>query len=230
MIPAAFVVEILGDCAFDFLMIDRQHGLIGYERMVEMLQALTRFATLPLVRVASNDPAEIGRVLDAGARGIVVPMISSQQDAARAVAASMYPPRGSRSMGPIRAGMLYKGSPDHVDEQILRFMLIESKAGAAAAREICAYPGVGGVMVGAVDLALDLGLAVGTESEELNDAIANIVAAATENGIPAMIGVSSLEEARRRISEGFRMLMLGTDHWLLRGSALDFLSRAKDLY
>jgi 4-hydroxy-2-oxoheptanedioate aldolase len=229
MIPAPLTAEILGDCSFDFLLIDRQHGLIGYERMVEMLQAVARFGAVPLVRVTSNDFAEIGRVLDAGARGIVVPMIASRHDAERAVDASSYPPRGSRSMGPVRAGMLYKGRPEAVDTQILRFMLIESRSGAEAAHDICSLPGVSGVMVGAVDLALDLGLAPGDESPLLTNAIAGIVAACADNGMPAMIGVATVEEAQRRLAEGFEMIMLGTDHWLLRSSARDFLVRAKEL-
>ena len=100
MIPSAFSAEIIAHAGFDWVCVDMQHGVIDYAQMVTMLQAVSSTAVTPLVRVPWNEPGIIGKSLDAGARGVIIPMVNSRADAERAVAACRYAPAGARSYGP----------------------------------------------------------------------------------------------------------------------------------
>ncbi len=100
--------ELMANAGFDWLCIDLQHGLLDYQNLLHMLPAISTTETTPLVRVSGNDPKEIMKVLDAGAMGVIVPLVNTREEAARAIAACRYPPEGERSFGPIRAA-LYGG-------------------------------------------------------------------------------------------------------------------------
>ena len=104
-IPSPFSAEMMGRSGFDWVCIDTQHGVIGYDQMMPMLQALSITATPAFVRVPWNQPDHIMKALDAGAQGVIVPMVSTEEDAKAAVAAAKYPPVGMRSWGPIRAAL-----------------------------------------------------------------------------------------------------------------------------
>jgi 4-hydroxy-2-oxoheptanedioate aldolase len=229
MMPSAFGAEILADTGIDFLMIDCQHGLIGYDAMVPMLQAVARTSVSPIVRVPPHDAARIGATLDAGAEGVVIPMVSTRQDAEEAVAGSRYPPHGQRSMGPIRSSMLLPGSTEDVNREVLCIMLVETVSGVENASAICSCPGVDVVMIGFVDLALSMGLPPYTESKELDDAIAAVTGACRDHGVVTMIGAGSPEQVQRRMAEGYRMLMLGSDYAILRAGVNRLLRGARDV-
>jgi 4-hydroxy-2-oxoheptanedioate aldolase len=156
--------------------------------MLDMLRALARTDIAPLVRVSANDAGHIGLALDAGADGVVVPMIHTAEQARRAVAACRYPPDGERSFGPARSSLVVPGSPAEVNRAITCVLLIESERGVQAAAEICAVPGVDAVMIGAADLALDLGLDIGDRASELEAAVKAVAVAATQAGVAVMIG------------------------------------------
>ncbi|MDP9336385.1 MAG: aldolase/citrate lyase family protein [Actinomycetota bacterium] len=102
MIPSAFCAEIVAHAKFDWVCVDMQHGVIDYAQMVTMLQAVSSTDVTPLVRVPWNEPGIIGESLDAGARGVIIPMVNSRADAERAVRACRYAPLGARSYGPVR--------------------------------------------------------------------------------------------------------------------------------
>jgi 4-hydroxy-2-oxoheptanedioate aldolase len=226
MMPSAFGAEILANLGIDFLMIDCQHGLIGYDTMVPILQAVARTAAVPLVRVPPNDAARIGSALDAGAAGVVVPMVSSRTDAEQAVAASHYPPAGERSMGPVRSELFMRGSTDEVNRQVLTVVMLETVGGVESAEAICSCPGIDAVMVGFVDLALSLGVPLGVESKELDNAISVILEACRKHRVVPMIGASTGEKAAARVAEGYRMLLLGSDYRVLRSGAASLLKGA----
>ncbi|MWU82140.1 2,4-dihydroxyhept-2-ene-1,7-dioic acid aldolase, partial [Escherichia coli] len=118
-IPSGYSAEIMGHQGYDAVTVDLQHGMIDFASALSMLQALSATPAVPLVRVADNDPAQIMRVLDAGAYGVICPMISSAEQARRFVAACRYPPLGVRSFGPAR-GLLYGGIdyPQHANNEI----------------------------------------------------------------------------------------------------------------
>ena len=214
-IASAHVVELVAEAGPDFVVIDGQHGLIGWADMVDMLRALARTDVSPLVRISGNDAAEIGRALDAGADGVIVPMIDSADEARRAAAACRYPPDGERSFGPARSSLVVSGTPAEVNRVVTCVVLIESARGAQAASEICAMPGVDAVMVGTADLALDLGIEIGTDGPDLDAAVAAIGAAAARAGVAVMI--TSADAARLGTSSpGGLLLLLASDVTALR--------------
>ena len=141
-IPNSFSAEVMATLGWDSLVIDLQHGLIDYQSSVLMMQAISTTSVTPLVRVPWNDPAIIMKCLDAGAYGVICPMINDRKEAERFVGACRYPPRGYRSAGPIR-GLIYGGSDyqSKSDETIVALAMIETADGVKHLDEICSTPG-----------------------------------------------------------------------------------------
>lgn len=162
--PNPIAAEAVGRAGFDWVGIDTQHGMIGYESMLAMLQAIAISGTPAIVRVSANSPAEIGRALDSGAQGAIVPLIETPEQAARVVDAMRYPPRGHRSWGAIRPAMEHRPySPALGDEQAVCIPMVETVAGVDAIDDIVAVEGVDAIHVGPSDLASSAGLTPGLE-------------------------------------------------------------------
>lgn len=222
---SGLAAEVVGGLGFDWALIDLQHGENNLGNLSPMLQAVSATAATPFVRVASNDPMVINRALDLGAYGIVVPLVNSAAEAAAAVRAAKYPPRGERSWGPIR-GSLY-GGPDYfarADDETMIIAMLETRRAIEDARAILATPGLDGCLVGMNDLSLSLGGGPeGTTGEDvppaIEDALAAVIAACAETGKVAGIQLYSAAAAQRRIAQGFRFVGLGTELRLLRGAA-----------
>ena len=226
--------ELLAVEGFDYVCADCQHGLMSYDGMVPVLHAVARTGVTPLVRVASNLAADIGKALDAGAEGIIVPMVGSPAEAAQAVASCRYPPEGTRSFGPVRSGLFLGADPPAVNRQVLCLVMIETVEGVAAADEICATPGLDGVYLGPADLAVSMGLspAPGSPSPEHAAAIETVRRACERAGIVAGIhSAGGAETAGARAAEyvrqGFRMVTVSTDAGLLRAAAASGLAAAR---
>ncbi|TCJ18889.1 2,4-dihydroxyhept-2-ene-1,7-dioic acid aldolase [Rubrobacter taiwanensis] len=221
-LPDPFAVELMAGGGFDYVCVDRQHGLIGYETLVSMLRAAENAGLAPLTRVTQNSPAEIMRSLDAGALGVIVPLVNTPEEAARAVAACRFPPRGERSYGPIRAaGVLGSGSPEHLAGEVLCLAMIETREGLANVEEIAATPGLDGIYVGPADLALSLGLepASAGENPEHRKAVQRIRDACHRSGIAAGMHGSSGGEAREYAEQGFDFATAAVDAYLLADAA-----------
>jgi 4-hydroxy-2-oxoheptanedioate aldolase len=171
-IPSGFAAEVMGAAGFDWCLVDRQHGLIGEAEMFDMLRALSISGVPTFVRVAQTDHAEIGRALDAGAHGVVVPQVGSAEEARAAAAACRYAPTGSRSIGPTRAKLHGTVDPARANDAVLCLAMIESRAGLDAVEAIADVEGVDGLFVGPADLALDLGL----QGSELDAVLRRIAA------------------------------------------------------
>jgi 4-hydroxy-2-oxoheptanedioate aldolase len=152
-LPSGLGAEILGQVGFDFLLLDTQHGGVTWDNMLTVLQGMAASASTALVRVGWNSPELIMRALDLGAGGVVVPMVSTPQQAAEAAAATRYPPSGNRSFGPLRRG----ATPARANADVLCLPMIETVDGLANLEAIVATEGVDGVFVGPMDLALSLG-------------------------------------------------------------------------
>src|SRR5690606_38044485 len=149
-----------------YVCVDMQHGAVDYSDAVGMLQAIHAQGATPIARVPSNDLATIGKVLDAGALGVVVPLVNTAEEAAAAVAACRYPPNGGRSFGPVRASTVI-GSRDPRDlEQIVVAVMVETREGLDNVDEIAATPGLDAIYVGPADLALALDLPPAYERPE----------------------------------------------------------------
>ncbi len=230
MVPSSFGAEVLAGTGVDYVCVDQQHGVIGYDAMVPMLQAIDAGGAAPITRVLSGDPYRIMKSLDAGAWGVIVPLVNSAADAERAVAACRYPPRGVRSYGPVRAaGVVGSGDPEVLEAAALCLVMVETRGALERVDEIAATPGLDGIYVGPSDLALSLGLPPTLEilEDEHAKAIERVREACARNGIVAGIHAPSGEWARRHAEAGFDMVTVATDASLLRGAALAELAVAR---
>jgi 4-hydroxy-2-oxoheptanedioate aldolase len=223
VVPGSFGAEILSGTGVDYVCVDQQHGIIGYDAMVPMLQAVDAGGAAPITRVLSGDQYGIMKALDAGAWGVIVPLVNSVADAQSAVAACRYPPRGVRSYGPSRAaGVIGSGDPEVLEREALCLVMVETREALERVDEIAATPGLDGIYVGPSDLALSLGLPPTLEvgEDEHAEAIERVKDACAANGIAAGIQASSGEWARRHAKAEFDMVTVATDASLLRGAAL----------
>ena len=157
-IPSAFSAEIMAHQGFDSLTVDMQHGVVDYQTAVTMLQAVSTTSTIPLARVAWNDPALLMKILDAGVYGVICPMVSTVEQAEAMVKACKYPPQGYRSWGPVRAS-IYAGADygDHANDDVLVMPMIETAEALENLDAILQVPGIDAVYVGPSDLSLALG-------------------------------------------------------------------------
>ena len=220
---SAFVAEILARAGLDYIYIDQQHGITSFDTLVHMLRAIDHTQTSPIVRVRSNDAGLIGQVLDAGADGVIVPMVNSPEDAQRAVAACRYAPEGSRSFGAFRASMTRGSDIGKANERVLCFVMIESAGGVAQAEKIASVPGVDGVYIGQADLAISLGLPAHVKIQPgvHQAAVDAILQACTKAGIAAGLSGNAVEMCKA----GFRMITMGSDRSILEAGVKDLKSK-----
>ena len=217
-----YAAEALSHAGYDSITVDLQHGMFGMDSAIGLLQAVSAGPAMPMARCAALEPAEIGKLLDAGAYAIVCPSIDTPAQAAAFVAACRYPPTGTRSFGPSR-GLLYGGS-DYVvraDETVMTWAMIESAAALAVVDEIVATPGLDGVYVGPNDLALSLGATAGlTEFPSVVEAaITRVLTAAHAAGRYAGIFCADAMAARRLALLGWDLVTPGNDIGNLKRSA-----------
>ncbi|QFU88600.1 HpcH/HpaI aldolase/citrate lyase family protein [Amycolatopsis sp. YIM 10] len=223
--------ERLGRLGYDYVAVDAQHGLLGYEGIRNAMLAIDAGATsAAMVRVEQNDPFAIGRVLDAGATGVIVPLIDNAEDAAAAVRAARYPPHGRRSYGPMRSQLRVGPTPAVADESVLVLAMIETPEGLDNVAEICATPGVDGVYVGPSDLRLAVGGATSTDpavDEVFEQAVEKIAKAAESAGIAAGIHTPAGEVAKRRLAQGYTFATVACDLVHLEQAARSHLQAAR---
>lgn len=213
-ISNGFTAEIMARQGFDALNVDMQHGLTDMANLWPMLQAISQTDTVPVVRVASNDPAAIMKALDFGAYGIIVPLINTAEEAAKAVSACRYPPVGTRSSGPVRA--VHYGGPDYqakANDEIVVLAMIETKEGLANLDAICRTPGLDGIYIGPADLSYALGLPPGPDKKDAvhMEACDRILQAAHKAGIKACMHCASAAFAADSVKRGFDLVMLTSD-------------------
>lgn len=214
---SAFAAELIAYQGFDFVLLDAQHGMFGRENLIQCLMAVSGTTAVPLVRVAGNDPALIGQALDAGAHGVIVPMIETAADARRAVSFCRYPPAGLRSFGPLRAALQFGRDPARLSTGVLCFVMVETAFGVSNIEEIVAVTGVDGVFVGPADLAMSYGLppsmtpVPGVHAQ----ALATICKACRGAEIAAGIPCIDAASAASRVAEGYNLVTIGSDaQWI----------------
>jgi 4-hydroxy-2-oxoheptanedioate aldolase len=220
VVPSTVSAQNVAGRGFDYVCVDQQHGAIGYGDALPMYQVIGA-QTTPIARVEWNDPGIIMKALDAGAQGVVVPLVSTAEDAEHAVAACRYPPRGIRSFGPVVAATMM-GSRDTAElERVACIAMVETRQGLDNLDEIAATPGLDAIYVGPADLALGLGLPPAYEHDDRShaDAITAIREACERHGIVPGIHAADGAMARRRVDEGFRMVTVGQDLSLLGAGA-----------
>ncbi len=221
-IPSSVAAENMAQAGWDSLTVDLQHGLVDYQVAVTMLQAISTTASTPLARVAWLEPGVIMKLLDAGAGGIICPMVNTRAECEAFVGACRYPPGGYRSFGPVRAAW-YSG-PDyfqHANTTVVTMAMIETCQAVDNLDEILSVPGLDSIYVGPNDLAISLGFTpsgVPTEPVVL-DTISKIAAAARRHGVHAGIHCGSTAMARDMVERGFRFTTLMADNAFLAAGA-----------
>jgi 4-hydroxy-2-oxoheptanedioate aldolase len=209
--------EVAANVPVSYVCVDNQHGVNDYLATVGMIQAIELAGNTPIVRVPWNEPGIIGKMLDAGAHGIVVPMVNSRAEAEAAVRAMRYPPDGARSWGPVMASGRHEGYQSWSAEHVAAIPMIETRQAVESLDEILSVPGIDAVYVGPADLALSYGLSPsGNEGNPIFDeALATIVAACRRHGVvPGIHASGALTPLRRE--QGFRMITVGSDLLALR--------------
>jgi 4-hydroxy-2-oxoheptanedioate aldolase len=221
-IPSTWSAELMAHQGWDSLTIDTQHGLIGYDVALPMLQAISTTSITPLARAPWNEPGGIMKLLDAGAMGIICPMINSGEEAEAFVGACRYAPKGYRSAGPTRAG-LYAGADYMVkaNETVITMAMIETAQAVQNVDEIMSTPGLDGIYIGPNDLGISLGLPSGAalNQPKLAEAIEITLQACKRHGIIAGIHTSSTADAINCIDRGFQFVTLLSDTRFLADAA-----------
>lgn len=210
-IPSSLLAEIAGRQGLDYVCIDQQHGMIDDSSSIDMLQAVSITSAVPLVRVRWNEPPAIMSALDAGAMGVIVPMIETAEDAKQAVQACRYPPHGQRSFGPVRARDVVGSTDPRELEKMLCIIMIETEKAIANLDEILAVPGIDALYIGPSDLALALGETPGSQSDQFNNTVTMIREKAQSRGIAIGIHTVHGEVAKRYLGEGFNFVTLYSD-------------------
>ena len=229
-IPSGFAAEVMAHQGWDTLTVDLQHGVIDYQAMVGMLQAIGTTATAPIVRVPWLEPGIIMKSLDAGAYGIICPMVNTADDAARLVAYTHYAPRGTRSYGPIRAGLIHGADyASRANDTIVAFAMIETAQALDNLDAILSVEGLDAIYIGPSDLSLALGCKPVFDDVEPKaaQAIEHIVARAKAHGVVAGIHNGRADVALARIGMGFRFVTLGSDARLLAAGSQELLGAMK---
>lgn len=218
--------EVMGRARFDWVILDTQHGGLSEALLLPMLQALDLTETPALVRVPWRDPALIMRALDLGAAGVVVPLVNTAADAEEAVKAARYPPRGMRSFGPVRS--FY--SVQDESEDPLCIAMIETAEALGNLEEIAATPGLDGLLVGPVDLALSLGHGPALQMPpQVLDAIGTIAACCRRHGLIAASVSIGPDNAAEQLARGVTFLTSGADSLFMRRGAEEEIKRLRGL-
>ena len=214
--------EILASQPFDAVVVDTQHGMIDFSAAVGMLQAISTKPPTPLARADWNDPAAIMRLLDAGAYGIICPMVNNREECERFVGACRYAPAGYRSYGPVR-GLLYGGADyfEHANRTIVTLAMIETREALENLDDIMTADGLDAVFIGPSDLSISLGFAPTMEpaEKELVSAIDAVLDAANRHGVKAGIFCTTGAVARRWFDQGFHFVAIGSDTRFLAAAA-----------
>lgn len=219
-IGGSVIGDMMGRAGFDWALCDLQHGALDFSTLLPTLHALEAGGTGGLVRVGGNDPIQIGRALDLGAVGVVVPMVSTVTQAREAVRAMRYPPEGERSFGPVRSAYASAAGPR---EEPLCLAMIETAEAMNNLDAIAAVPGLDGLFVGPVDLALSLGLGAQlVMSDAVLAAVEQVVAVCNQHDITPGCAPLGMENARVLAQKGVRFLPVGGDGgYIRRGAAAD---------
>ena len=232
-VPSSFSAEIMAHAGFDWVCVDMQHGMIDELQMIEMLQGISSSETVPLVRVPRNEPGIIGKCLDAGAWGVIVPMVNSREEAVAAVKACRYAPVGIRSYGPLRANY-YAGFDyySRANSEVLCIVMVETEQAVEKVDEIASVPGVDAIYIGPADLSITLGLKPGPDNPDSSFVIAleRILEACNRHGVvPGIAG--NADTAVKRLEQGFKLVEVASDAGLLglgAGRALSQVRPAPD--
>lgn len=218
-LPSPECAEVVSKLGFDWLVVDAEHNPVDIRTLSQMFSAMGGSGTAPMVRIPWNSPENFKRVLDAGAWGIVVPMVNSRDEAEAAVAATRYPPDGRRSVGGSRHAMTFGATAAEyyarANDEILLVIQIEHIDAVRNIDEILSVPGIDAIFIGPNDLAASMDRGIGipleTDDPEVVAAIEQTLAACKRHGVPPGIHCSSAAAVNRRIAEGYQFCAMASE-------------------
>ena len=229
-IANSYAAEMMAHEGWDSLTIDMQHGPVGFESAITMLQAISTTNTVPLARVPWNEPGDIMRMLDVGCYGIICPMINSRAECEAFVGACRYPPHGYRSFGPNRA-RIYGGSDygSKANETVVAMAMIETADAMKNLDEILSTPGLDAIYIGPADLSQGLGGPPGSDFTEppVSEAIERMLAGCRHHGVVAGIHTGSIQYATQMIDKGFQFVTVLSDLRLMTLKAAEVVTAIK---
>lgn len=219
-----FTAEIMAAQGYDTLTVDLQHGALDYASLLPMLQAMRGSGVVPMARVPWLDPGHIMKALDAGAMGIICPMVNNRAEAEAFVSYMRYPPEGQRSFGPTRATVAHGGYGVEANAEVLALAMIETAEGMDNLEEIAATPGLDGIYVGPADLTLGtqagrLPPGFDREEPEMVALIRRIAEVCRANGIAACLHCGTPDYAAKAIGWGYSLTTVSGDSRLLAAAA-----------
>lgn len=229
-LPSPEAAEYVSKLGFDWLVVDSEHNPVDIRTLAQMFAAMSASSTAPMVRIPWNDPQNFKRVLDAGAWGIVVPMVNSREEAERAVEATRYHPLGSRSVGGGRHVLSWGTTASdyyrHANDEVLLVLQIEHIDGVEHADEIFSVPGIDACFIGPNDLAASMGSGLGVPLESdlprVVEAVAHVRESASKHGVAPGIHCSSADAINRRMTEGFKFCAMASElRYMLGGLSAD---------
>jgi len=227
------IAEIMAESGFDWLAIDMEHSVIGIQDVEPLVRAIEASGRVPLVRLTSNDPTLVKRVMDAGSYGVIVPMVNTPEEAEKAVRSVKYPPEGDRSVGLYRAqawGEKFDEYKDTVNKESLVIVQIEHKQAVENIADIIAVPGIDGVMIGPYDISGSLGVTGELDHPLVKQAREKVLAAARAAGKAAGIHVVPPvpSDVKDRAKEGFTFIAYSTDAIMLNARCREATTELKD--
>jgi len=211
------IAEMVGRTGFDYAMVDLLHSHFTKEGATDAIRSLSRAdGPVPIGRVADNSPGQINDLLDAGAMGIIVPMVESREEAGRAVEAAFYPPIGRRSKGSPAAVFYGNDYYARINSALNLIVMIETPEAAAKADEILSVPGVTGCLIGAGDLSFIL--QVKGRIAEFRKTVEKTLAAGKKHGVAMGISVNSPEDLQEWWTEGADFFLVSHDMGILNSA------------
>ena len=232
-LPSPESAEYVSALGLDWLVVDTEHNPIDIRTLAQMFVAMAHAPVAPMVRIPWNTPEHFKRVLDAGAWGIVVPMVNSRAEAEGAVAAARYYPAGVRSVGGGRHALSFDTAAAeyyrHANDEVLLVLQIEHIDGVEHADEILSVPGVDACFIGPNDLATSMGLGLGVPLESdiprVVEVIAHVRETCVKHGVAPGIHCSSAAAVNRRIAEGFRFCAMASELRYMLGGLREDVAR-----
>jgi 4-hydroxy-2-oxoheptanedioate aldolase len=226
------LAEYAAHLGFDWVWLDWQHGQYSEQTLNNSIARFLGTETVPIVRVKSQEPGTINRVLDMGAMGVVVPMVQNAAEARAVTQSVYYPPRGMRSGGGMRLGLVAGGSVPRyfaeANDAIMLVVMVETEEAIANVEEIMAVPGVGVVLIGPGDLMIDV-KARGHDEAHHERLVQQVADASARTGVAAGYVCRDADQLRRRAAQGFRFLQYGSDYGIIVKGFAANLEDSRDL-
>ena len=224
-----FAARLMARTGFPWLTVDLEHSPIDWSEAALLFGAIADAGCVPLARVPRGDHDHIKRVLDAGAHGIIVPMVNTVEEAKAAIAAAKFPPTGTRSVGGALHALNFDATPGdyykHANDELLVVLQTESPEGVENAEEIYSLPGVDAIFVGPNDLTFQMRDASGADPtpEEFEAMLQRILGAGKKTGTPVGLHVQTTEVVEQRIAEGWQFIALGSELKMMVNGAQNFV-------